>query len=174
MADTKISALTSVGSVVGTDEFAVNESGTSKKATVSQLATFVAPPASNTVAGIIEIAIQAEMEAGVDVTLVVPPGLQQFHPSAAKFWVDADGNSTVINSSHNMDSWADTGTGVATGTITDDFADTNWCGQVSVLDIANRWTATTQGNATGFGFSSKEAGTFAGREIGRASCRERV
>ena len=40
MADTKISALTAVGSVVATHEFAVNEAGTSKKANAAQLMTF--------------------------------------------------------------------------------------------------------------------------------------
>ena len=42
MADTKISALTAVASVAGTNELAVNESGKSKKASVTQLATFLA------------------------------------------------------------------------------------------------------------------------------------
>ena len=37
MADTKISALTAVGAVAATNEFAVNEAGTSKKATALQI-----------------------------------------------------------------------------------------------------------------------------------------
>lgn len=41
MADTKISALTAVTSVVGAQEFAVNDAGTSKKATATQIKTFV-------------------------------------------------------------------------------------------------------------------------------------
>lgn len=41
MADTKISALSAVASVAGTNELAVNESGTSKKASVTQVATFL-------------------------------------------------------------------------------------------------------------------------------------
>jgi len=41
VADSKISALTAVGSVVGANEFIVNEAGTSKKATVTQLAAFL-------------------------------------------------------------------------------------------------------------------------------------
>jgi hypothetical protein len=40
MADTKISDLTGVASVAGTNEFAVNEAGTSKKATAAQIATY--------------------------------------------------------------------------------------------------------------------------------------
>lgn len=41
MADTKISALAAVSAVAGTNEFAVNEAGTSKKATAAQLATYL-------------------------------------------------------------------------------------------------------------------------------------
>lgn len=41
MADTKISALTGVASVAAANEFAVNEAGTSKKATAAQVKTFV-------------------------------------------------------------------------------------------------------------------------------------
>ena len=41
MADTKISGLTAVTSVVGAQEFAVNDAGTSKKATATQIKAFV-------------------------------------------------------------------------------------------------------------------------------------
>lgn len=41
MADTKISALSAVASVAGANEFGVNEAGTSKKASASQIAVFV-------------------------------------------------------------------------------------------------------------------------------------
>lgn len=41
MADTKISALAVVASVVGVHEFAVNEAGTSKKASATQIGTFL-------------------------------------------------------------------------------------------------------------------------------------
>lgn len=41
MADTKISALTAVGSVVAAQEFAVNDAGVSKKATAAQVAAFM-------------------------------------------------------------------------------------------------------------------------------------
>jgi hypothetical protein len=40
MADTKISALTAVATPAGTDEFAVNQGGTSKKLTLAQVKTF--------------------------------------------------------------------------------------------------------------------------------------
>jgi hypothetical protein len=41
VADTKISGLSAVGAVIGSNEIPVNEAGTSKKATVTQLAAFL-------------------------------------------------------------------------------------------------------------------------------------
>jgi hypothetical protein len=41
MADTKISALTAVSAVAGANEFAVNEAGTSKKASATQISAFL-------------------------------------------------------------------------------------------------------------------------------------
>ena len=46
MADTKISALTAVTTPIGATEFAVNESGTSKKLTLTQVNEFAEPLAS--------------------------------------------------------------------------------------------------------------------------------
>lgn len=43
MADTKISALTAVTTPAGTDEFAVNQGGTSKKLTLAQVKAFASP-----------------------------------------------------------------------------------------------------------------------------------
>ena len=50
MADTKISALTAVTTPAGTDEFAVNQGGTSKKETLSQISGYVSPPANGSTA----------------------------------------------------------------------------------------------------------------------------
>lgn len=41
MADTKISALTAAGSVAAANEFAINEAGTSKKVTATQIAAYI-------------------------------------------------------------------------------------------------------------------------------------
>lgn len=52
MADTKISALSGVATVAGANEFAVNEAGTSKKASATQLQNFIkAFPAGSGAAG---------------------------------------------------------------------------------------------------------------------------
>lgn len=186
MADTKISALTAVASVADANEFAVNEAGTSKKASASQIATYVGAElfggitgvvrsdagtlaadsdvtdivaaASDTAAGKIEIAVQSEMEAGSDNTRAVPPGRQHFHPSAAKFWVYWTGNSTTMLASYNMTSIADTAVGDADGTINTDFADANWCGQVATNDAGtDGWDADSIQSS---GFNARAAGTF--------------
>ena len=157
MADTKISALTAAGSAAGANEYAINEAGTSKKVTGTQIAAFTSPAASDTVAGLIEIAIQSEQETGTDTTRAVTPGRQQFHPSAAKFWVKATGASTTIVVSYNMTSWANTGTGDADGTIATDFSGADWCGQVCIIDSTLAWDATF---TEGYGFNAHAAGTF--------------
>jgi len=49
VADAKISALTAVTTPAGTDEFAVNEAGTSKKITLSQIDAYTSPIANGSV-----------------------------------------------------------------------------------------------------------------------------
>jgi len=56
-------------------------------------------------------ATQAEQESGSSVVVSVTPGRQQFHPSAAKGWGYWQNNGT-LNSSYNITSIADSGTGV--------------------------------------------------------------
>src|SRR3990167_3886842 len=160
MADTKISALTAIDVVAGGDEFAANDitGPQSRKVTADQLGTYIAPAASDTVAGKIEIAIQSEQETGTDATRAVTPGRQHFHPSAAKFWVKWTGNSTTILVSYNMTSIADTGVGDADGTIATDFSSVDWSGQVDVLITAgSAWDATF---TTGCGYNAQAADTF--------------
>jgi hypothetical protein len=157
VADTKISALTAVASVAGSNEFAVNEAGTSKKASGTQLAAFTSPAASDTVAGLIEIAVQSEQETGTDTVRAVTPGRQNFHPSAAKFWVKWTANSTTILVSYNMTSIADTAVGDADGTIATDFSGADWCGMVTTVEDVNGWDNE---ECQGSGFNAMAAGTF--------------
>lgn len=87
--------------------------------------TAILPAAADAAAGIIEVADQAEMEAGSVTNRAVTPGRQHFHPSAAKCWC-ISANSTTILASYNMTSITDTGTGDLTFTIATDFSSTNW------------------------------------------------
>lgn len=160
MADTKISGLTAIDAVAGGDEFGANDVSlvASRKVTADQIKTYVSPAASDTAAGLIEIAIQSEQETGTDTTRAVTPGRQHFHPSAAKCWVTATGNSTTILASYNMTSWADTGVGDADGTIATDFSSADWGGTATVMITAgSAWDATF---TTGCGFNARAAGTF--------------
>ena len=157
MADTPISGLTAVASVAGTNEFMLNEAGTEKKCSATQIAAFVSPAASDTVAGVLEIATQAEQETGTDVVRAVSPGRQHNHPSACKFWAKVTGNSTTMVASYNMTSWANTGVGDNDGTIATDFSSANWCGIVRTLDATDGWDAQECENS---GLNAQAAGTF--------------
>lgn len=72
------------------------------------------------------MAAQSDQETATSTTLPVTPGRQQYHPSASKAWIRCDMAGT-INSSYNITSITDTGTGVVTITIATDFSSANWC-----------------------------------------------
>jgi hypothetical protein len=82
--------------------------------------TVAVDSASDTVDGIIEIAIQSEMEAASSTTLAVTPGRQHFHPSAAKAWgrITYSGSTPQVAASYNITSVGDTGTGVSRPALT--------------------------------------------------------
>ena len=99
------------------------------------------PAASDTVAGLIEIAVQSEMEAGTDTTRAVVPGRQHYHPSAAKAWVDFTGTGTVTNNaSYNVSSITDNGTGDYTVNLTTAFSSANYA---TVASAGNNGAAGT-------------------------------
>lgn len=84
--------------------------------------------ASDTVAGLIEIADQTEMEAGSDTARAVSPGRQQFHPSACKAWcfVNVAAGVPTLQASYNITSITDAGAGNLGVTIGTDFSSSNW------------------------------------------------
>jgi hypothetical protein len=83
--------------------------------------------ASDTVAGGIEIAVQAEMEAATDVVLAVTPGRMQYHPGVAKAWVKFTSlTTTAITASHNVTSLTDNGGGDTTVNFTTAFSSANY------------------------------------------------
>lgn len=99
-------------------------------------------------------AAQADMEAGTSNTVFVTPGRQHFHPSAAKFWAQVTGAGTpALQTSYNVTSIADTGTGRMTVTIATDFSSANWCCQCSVF------SSTTSGDEGIPNINAKAAGT---------------
>ncbi len=86
---------------------------------------FATAAASDTAAGVIEIAIQSEMEAGTDTARAVVPGRQHYHPSAAKAWVNCD-NSGANTASYNVSSVTDVATGRAQANLTNSMSSANY------------------------------------------------
>lgn len=72
-------------------------------------------------------AVQSDQETGSSTTVAVVPGVQHFHPSAAKSWVNFNGTGTVsIRRSYNVTSITDNGTGDYTVNFTNAFSDANY------------------------------------------------
>lgn len=84
-----------------------------------------ASAASDSAAGSLEIAIQSEMEAASSNTLAVTPGRQQYHPSACKGWLNANGSTAAINASYNVSGTTDTSTGIIWVSWATDFSSAN-------------------------------------------------
>jgi len=70
-------------------------------------------------------ATQAEQETGTAVDKFVSPGRQQFHPSAAKCWIEFT-IAGVVNASYNITSVDDTGLGDWTVNIATDMSSGNY------------------------------------------------
>lgn len=73
-------------------------------------------------------ATQAEQETATSTTVFVSPGRQQYHPSAAKAWVQFDGTAGTISpaGSYNVTSLTDNSTGNYTVTWDTDFSGTGY------------------------------------------------
>jgi hypothetical protein len=105
--------------------------------------------ASDTVAGGIEIATQAEMEAAASAVLAVTPGRLQYHPGVAKAWVNFNGTGTpAARSGHNVSSITDNGLGLWTANFTTAFSNANYAVAISA--------GYTSGGGTDFGYSVRD------------------
>jgi len=73
-------------------------------------------------------ATQSDQETSSSTTVAVVPGVQQFHPSAAKCWayVTVSGGTPTLATSYNITSITDVGVGDLTITIATDFSTANW------------------------------------------------
>ncbi len=74
----------------------------------------------------LDAASQSTMETGSSTTNFVTPGRQQYHPSAAKFWVKHD-DGTTIAASYNVTSITDNGTGDHTVNFLTAFSSADYC-----------------------------------------------
>ncbi len=97
-----------------------------------------ASAATETQAGLIQIASAAELEAGTDVTRAVTPGYFHRHPASPKAWLSC-GVAADLQQSYNITSLTDTGTGVVTITIATDFAASNFAIIAQVEATGTTW-----------------------------------
>ncbi len=113
--------------------------------------------ASDTEKGIIEIAVQSEMEAGSSNTLAVTPGRQHYHVSAAKGWVLYDQIAVNIDASYNVTSVTDTSAGLYEVVWDTDFSSANYSAHVTTNQnegSANGASALAAGITKGFAATS--------------------
>ena len=113
-------ALSVSGAIVLTTTLAVSGAA-SMGSTLSVSGTVVMPKTVLGGSTLSSVATQAQMETGTLLDVFVPPGRQQFHPSAAKAWVivDTAGN---IQASYNLTSVTDDGVGGITTVWNVDFS----------------------------------------------------
>lgn len=80
------------------------------------------------------MATQANQEAASSIINPVTPGVQQFHPSAAKCWAytTVSGGTPTLQTSYNITSITDSGVGLLTITINVDFSSANWASLFTV------------------------------------------
>lgn len=71
------------------------------------------------------MATQSDQETASATSKIVSPGTQQFHPSAAKFWIMCNAAGS-IKASYNVTSITDVGTGLVTITIATDFSSASY------------------------------------------------
>lgn len=102
-----------------------------------------ATASSASVAGIVELADAAEMEAGTDTTRAVTPGNQHRHPGHPKAWANGTVSGTA-NASYGITSITDTGAGLATFNFTTAFSAATAYAAVASVERAS--TALTESN----------------------------
>ena len=93
--------------------------------------TNIKQAASDSATGVLEIAVQSEMETGTSTTLAVTPGRQHWHPGHPKVWCKAN-SAGAISVSYNMTSVTDNASGDITFTFATDFSSADYAAFVSV------------------------------------------
>lgn len=67
--------------------------------------------ASDSLPGVVQYAVQSDMESASSNVLAVTPGRLQYHPGVAKAWCKATGDGTTLTVSYGVSSITDNGTG---------------------------------------------------------------
>ncbi len=105
---------------------------------------WVVETATTSIPGTIKTATQAVQETSTATDTAVTPATQQFHPSAAKWWLKSSvsAGTPAVSASYNNTSITDSGAGDLTVTIATDFSSANWSCLATVMG-----PDTTQGRA---------------------------
>jgi hypothetical protein len=108
------------------------------------------------------IAVQADMEGASSTSVVVTPGRQHFHPSAAKCWgkTSVAAGTPTLQVSYNVTSITDTATDQLTVTIANVFSSANYACQVSIEAQTTTLSATTTSLAVFIRNATLLAGSF--------------
>lgn len=105
---------------------------------------------------------QVEQEAGVTLGTYsfVGPTTQHFHPSAAKCWgiVTVSGGTPTLQVGYNITSITDSGPGLLTFTINNDFSSANWC-CICSIERASTLLSVTNVTQTEVRNAGRAAGT---------------
>lgn len=98
-------------------------------------ATWTSGAASDTVAGLFEVAVQSEMEAASSTSVAVTPGRQHFHPGMAKAWayITVSGGTPTATASYNVASVTDNGAGTFKVNFTTSMSSVNYCAVAQIL-----------------------------------------
>ena len=95
----------------------------------------------------IVVATQAQLEAATTTTVYSSPGRQQFHPSAAKGWCQANTVGAAVVS-YNVTSVTDTAVGDADIVWNTDFSSGNYCAVGSPRNDGSLFAAIADTNTT--------------------------
>lgn len=106
-------------------------------------------------------ATQANQEAGSSNAVAVTPGVQQFHPSAAKFWgyATVSAGAPTLQASYNVTSITDTATGVLDVTISTNFSSADWSAWAASVSGATAYTRLGGQTAGGLTIACTSAAT---------------
>jgi hypothetical protein len=104
--------------------------------------------ASDTATGVVEIAVQSEMEAAADTGRVVTPARQHFHPGMPKAAGRGGSGGGIEGTAYNVAGIVQNGTGDYTVTLTNAMADTNYWVAGSPLAAGVSFTATITSAST--------------------------
>jgi len=112
-------------------------------------------------------ATQTEQEAASSTAVFTSPGRQHFHPGHPKCWayITVSAGTPTLQTSYNIVSVADTGSGQVTITIATDFSSANWAPHVSVGGAADTWsgnyTSIAAGSVIAQAYTGSAGDTFA-------------